>query len=66
MFREVKNVVTEVTSENTVRHGEAKAHIQTYINGKKVLTMFDSCSSTTVINQSIIAESDEVEIRIKY
>ena len=70
VVEKVKNEVTEATGYNTVRLGETRAHIQnevgtTHINGKKVVPMFESCSSATVINHSIIAESDEVEIRIR-
>ena len=69
-FGEVKDEVTNAIGDNTIRHREVKTHKQTevgttYINGKKVVPMFDSCSSATVINHGIIAESDEVEIEIR-
>ena len=49
MFGEVKDEVTNTIGDNTIRHGEVETHKQTemgttYINGKKVVPMFDSCS----------------------
>ena len=37
----------------------------TYINGQRITTIFDSCSSVTIIKHNVIAESDVVKIRIK-
>ena len=62
--------VTNAIGDNTIRHGEVKTHKQTevgttYINGEKVVSTFDSCSSATVINHGIISKSDKIEIEIR-
>ena len=69
-FAEIMDEITNDIGDNTIRHEKVKTHKQTevgatYVNGKKVVSMFDSCSSATMINHDIITKSDKVEIEIR-
>ena len=67
---QVNDEVTNDTYDNTVRFEETRIHIReevrtTHMNGKLVVPMLDTCSSATVVNRSIITDSNEDEIRIE-
>ena len=66
----MKDDGTNATAHDTIMHERVKNYGQTevgktYVNGNKVATVFDSCSSMTVIKHNIIAESDVIEINIR-
>ena len=68
-FEQINDEATKATSDNTIRLEETRIHIRkkvgtTHINEKLVAPMFDSCSAATMVNRSIITDSDEVEIII--